>query len=136
MDYVDSSRTIQLKGRVACEIYTCESMIVTEFIFNNILTPLSPEYAVALLSCLIFQQRLDDAPPLPESLACLDRSLLEITTSLANLQLKAGLDTSPQQFYKENVNCGLMEIAYEWTIGTVRTINVFYYRIRTEINSE
>ena len=52
--YVDSS-TVQLKGRVACEISNHELMI-TELVFENVFTDLHPADIVALLSCFVFQQ--------------------------------------------------------------------------------
>jgi superfamily II RNA helicase len=34
---------------------TCDELIATEMIFNNILEPLNPPEAAALLSALVFQ---------------------------------------------------------------------------------
>ena len=42
-----------MKGRVACEITTCDELIGTELVFNNVLTSLEPDEIVALLSCLV-----------------------------------------------------------------------------------
>ena len=36
---------------------TCDALIVSEIVFQNILTDLSPEEAVALMSGLVFQQK-------------------------------------------------------------------------------
>jgi antiviral helicase SKI2 len=44
-----------LQGRVACEFNTCDEVIATEMIFENVLEPLNPPEAVAILSALIFQ---------------------------------------------------------------------------------
>jgi hypothetical protein len=38
---------------VACEISTCNEIILTELVFNNELTNLNPEEIVALLSALV-----------------------------------------------------------------------------------
>ena len=46
---------VTLKGRVACEMNTCDELMATEIIFNNILEPLNPAEVVAMLSSLIFQ---------------------------------------------------------------------------------
>ena len=37
LNYVDVNKTVQLKGRVACEMGSHE-LLITELIFNNILT--------------------------------------------------------------------------------------------------
>lgn len=41
LGYVESS-TVQLKGRVACEINTCDELIATEMVFENVLEALDP----------------------------------------------------------------------------------------------
>ena len=53
--YVDANNTVQLKGRVACEISNHE-LIITELVFENAFTNLHPTEIVALLSCFVFQQ--------------------------------------------------------------------------------
>jgi antiviral helicase SKI2 len=37
LNYVDDNKTVQLKGRVACEMGSHE-LLITELVFNNILT--------------------------------------------------------------------------------------------------
>ncbi len=41
LKYIDSSKTVQLKGRVACEMSNHE-LIITELVFENALTKLHP----------------------------------------------------------------------------------------------
>ena len=54
--YLHSS-TVSLKGRVACEMNTCDELLATEVLFNNILEPLNPPEIAALLSAFVFQVR-------------------------------------------------------------------------------
>ena len=63
LNYVDDNKTVQLKGRVACEMGSHE-LLITELVFNNILTDRPVQEIVALLSCLVFQQRNCSAPGL------------------------------------------------------------------------
>ena len=37
MNYIDDNKTVQLKGRVACEMGSHE-LLITELVFNHILT--------------------------------------------------------------------------------------------------
>lgn len=46
---------IVLQGRVACEINSGDELASTELIFGGVLTQLTPEEAVAVLSALVFQ---------------------------------------------------------------------------------
>ena len=57
LGYIDADRNVQLKGRVAAEVNTCEALILSEIIFENILDGLTPAESVALLSALVFQQK-------------------------------------------------------------------------------
>ena len=41
LGYVEGN-TVQLKGRVACEINTCDELIATEMVFENVLERLDP----------------------------------------------------------------------------------------------
>ena len=44
-----------VQGRVACEINSGDELASTELIFGGVLTQLTPEEAVAVLSALVFQ---------------------------------------------------------------------------------
>lgn len=61
LKYIDGNKTVQLKGRVACEMGSHE-LLVTELVFDNVLTDRPPAEIAALLSCLVFQQRNCSAP--------------------------------------------------------------------------
>ena len=47
LDYIDAELHVQLKGRVACELNTCDSLIGTELIFGNALGDLTPQETVS-----------------------------------------------------------------------------------------
>jgi antiviral helicase SKI2 len=69
LNYVDGNRTVQLKGRVAREINTSDELILTELLFSNIFADMSPAEAVALLSCFVFQEKVDASPRLTSGLS-------------------------------------------------------------------
>lgn len=52
------SRTVTLKGRVACEMNTCDELLATEILFFNVLEPLNPPEVASFLSALVFQVRV------------------------------------------------------------------------------
>jgi antiviral helicase SKI2 len=125
LNYIDRDRIVQLKGRVAREVTTCEELIATELIFENILTPLSPEEVAALLSCLVFQDKTENEIEVPERLQTGYKSLQTLGISLANLQIEYGLKMSPLEYVKEHIQPGLMEVVYEWARNMVR-IHIHY----------
>jgi len=51
-----------LQGRVACEINSGDELASTELIFGGVLTQLTPEEAVAVLSALVFQASINILP--------------------------------------------------------------------------
>lgn len=69
LEYIDSSRVILIKGRVAREINSCDELIATEMIFEGVLSNLDPSEAIALLSMLVFEENVDAKPNLTERLS-------------------------------------------------------------------
>jgi len=67
LHYIDVNNTVQLKGRVACEISSHELMI-TELVFENVLTELHPTEIAALLSCVVFEQKKCNQPKVIDTL--------------------------------------------------------------------
>ena len=67
LNYIDGTHTVQLKGRVACEMSN-HALIVTELLFDNALTSLQPTEIAALLSCVVFDMKNVDEPNLPPDL--------------------------------------------------------------------
>jgi antiviral helicase SKI2 len=55
LDYVDAQDAVLLKGRVACEMNTCDELLACEMLFGNVLEPLNPPEAAAILAALVFQ---------------------------------------------------------------------------------
>ena len=59
LGYANTSDVIEMKGRVACEISSGDELLLTELIFNGAFNELSVEQQVALLSCFVFQERVN-----------------------------------------------------------------------------
>ena len=52
---------MELKGKVACEISSADELTMTELMFNGVLKDIKVEEMVSLLSCLVWQEKLQDA---------------------------------------------------------------------------
>ena len=59
LGYANASDVIEVKGRVACEISTGDELLLTELIFSGAFNNLSVEQATALLSCFVFQEKVE-----------------------------------------------------------------------------
>jgi antiviral helicase SKI2 len=119
LEYTSSSDAIvQLKGRVACEVNTCDELILTELVFENVLEPLTTEESVALLSAFVFQQRgVDDAPELSSTMIDAKEKLERIATNVCAVQMQHGLELDPIEYVEERLNFGMMHVVYEWARG-------------------
>jgi len=120
LGYVDENDTVCVKGRVACEVNTCEELIVTEMVFEGILNELEPAEIVAALSSLIFQEKSDSNEldsELPERLhSCCER-MQTIALNLGQLQSNHGLPLDPVDYCDSSLKFGLVHVVYEWAMG-------------------
>ncbi|KAG2783781.1 DExH-box ATP-dependent RNA helicase [Phytophthora cactorum] len=117
LGYISEDGVVQVKGRVACEINTCEELVLTEMIFENVLANLEPEEIVAVLSALIFQEKSQSEPALTPTLENTREVVKNIAESLGLIQLEQHLEIDPAVYCKGALNFGLMEVVYEWARG-------------------
>lgn len=117
LNYLDrESSTVQLKGRVACEINTADELILTELILDNMLSEFEPEEIVALLSCFVCQEKNASEPVLTPQLAKGKDMLLKIELKMAEVQQAYGLESAPAPG-TSMLRFGLTEVVYEWARG-------------------
>ncbi|XP_041370282.1 LOW QUALITY PROTEIN: helicase SKI2W-like [Gigantopelta aegis] len=115
LNYLDQNNAVQLKGRVACEISTHE-LIITELVFENVLTGLHPADIAALLSCMVFEQKRCSEPNLADNLEKGKESILEVAERIGKLQKECGM-SMPVEDFKALFHFNLMEVVFEWARG-------------------
>eukprot|EP01039_Chlorochromonas_danica_P001444 gene1444-1569_t len=109
---------ITKKGRVCCELNTCDELLGTEMLFHNVLEPLNPPEIAGLLSALVFQEKNDVEELLTTRMETARTQMLEIFHQLNTLQQLEGLETDPEQLgTKPIVNFGLCSAVYQWARG-------------------
>eukprot|EP00300_Choanocystis_sp_HF-7_P016424 c19404_g1_i1.p1 GENE.c19404_g1_i1~~c19404_g1_i1.p1 ORF type:complete len:553 (+),score=152.07 c19404_g1_i1:69-1727(+) len=116
LKYIDTNRTVMLKGRVACEIVCVDELIATELIFDNAFTDLAPEEIAALISCLLCQEKDDNDPYLIDSLKQGIERIKMRAEELGELQFEHGLPIDPKE-EAAKINPSLVEVVYEWAKG-------------------
>uniref|UniRef100_A0A3Q1HQ42 SKI2 homolog, superkiller viralicidic activity 2-like n=1 Tax=Anabas testudineus TaxID=64144 RepID=A0A3Q1HQ42_ANATE len=115
LQYIDSSGAVQLKGRVACQISSHE-LLLTELLFENVLSPLAPEESAALLSCLVFTQNTQVEPHITNTLQeGIDR-VLSVAQRIGELQRECGIPQTAEEFVGQ-FKFGLTEVVYCWARG-------------------
>ncbi|KAL7556371.1 hypothetical protein ACA910_000007, partial [Epithemia clementina (nom. ined.)] len=119
LGYLNENETVFFKGRVACEVNTCEELIATEMVFEGVLDDLKPEEIAAVLSALVFQEKNDSEldSELPDSLVDCCEKMKTIATNLGQVQKDAGLQVDPGEYKDNSLKFGLVHVVYEWALG-------------------
>jgi len=120
LGHVDAQGVIQTKGRTACEINTANELVVVELVFAGIFNDLTVEQSVALLSCLIFDERNKDeddpAQGLKSHLSGPYYKLIELARTVAKVAISCKIELNEDEFV-DKFNPGLMEAVYAWCKG-------------------
>ena len=113
LKYIDDNKRVKLKGRVACEMGSQELMI-TELVFDNLLTDRPASEIAALLSCMVFQQKNCSEPELTDSLKKGVEEIKKGANMIGNMQKECGMKESE---YVDQFHFGLVQVVYEWARG-------------------
>jgi len=114
--YIDDNLTVQLKGKIACEISTADELLLTELVLDNFFAEFDLAESAALLSCFIFQEKSQNEPALTSNLEKGIEKIRDMALNLADIQRSFNIDISTQD-YVATVNIGLVEVVYEWAKG-------------------
>ncbi|KAI9183802.1 ATP-dependent RNA helicase mtr4 [Blastocladiella emersonii ATCC 22665] len=122
LGFTDDRDVIQVKGRVACEVSSGDTLLLTELLFNGVFNDLTVEQAVALLGVFTFVERTnpkDAAAAKAKLREELDRPmqvLLETHKRMIHVYKEAKLEINETELldmYKPD----LMEVVYAWANG-------------------
>lgn len=114
LGYITETETL-IKGKVASEISSGDELLLTEMLFNNEFSKLSPGRICSLFSCVVFDEKSDKILLSPESQAAY--SILQVTVERLVGEFQR-LDTSfCLKEYSEKFCPNLMDIVYSWTEG-------------------
>ncbi|VEU23681.1 DEKNAAC104941 [Brettanomyces naardenensis] len=125
LGYVDTVQmTVNLKGRVACEINCGWELVITELIFNNFLGDFSSEEIIALMSCFVYEGRRnknDEELDITLSTPKLEKGkhkIGEIISKLTDIYVEKKITmTSEEETFLQNNRFGLVNTVYEWSRG-------------------
>ncbi|CAG8609553.1 26011_t:CDS:10, partial [Dentiscutata erythropus] len=134
LKYINQEGTVQLKGRVACEINSADELVLTELIFENAFADYDYSEIVALLSCFIFQERIVEEPKLIPKLDQGKQKIRDFAKKVSEVQFQCKLtkdvgDASVRTVNDavdlifddvvdvDKFNFGLVEVVYEWSRG-------------------
>jgi ATP-dependent RNA helicase DOB1 len=116
LDHIDKQGVVQLKGRMACEISSCDEILLTEIVFQNVFENMQPNHILALCSCLIFDEKSED--PItnePELLRAFDRCQ-SIAQTVGEIMHESKLPVDVEE-YKNTLKPQLMSVVLSWLEG-------------------
>jgi len=116
LGYSSEGDVIQLKGRVACELSSADELLLTEMLFYGTFVDLEPAKATALLSCLVCDERSNDAPKLTDDLSGALKTMQEMARQIARVSKECKLEID-EDAYVEQFKPYLMDVVYEWCKG-------------------
>ncbi|KAN0100273.1 DSHCT (NUC185) domain containing protein [Tylopilus felleus] len=114
LKFINENQTVQLKGRVACEINSVNELVLTELILENTLANYEPEEVVALLSCFVFQEKTDVEPVISPRL---QEGLTAITVICNRVGRIQDRHKVAVEEFRSTLKTGLVEVVYEWAKG-------------------
>lgn len=116
LEFTSSNDVIELKGRVACEISTCDELLATELLFSGFFVDLEPPQIVALVSCLVCDEKSEEKITLKEDLGAPLRQLQEKARTVANVIKDAKIPIEVED-YVAKFAPHMMDIVYAWCKG-------------------
>ncbi|OII76987.1 DEAD DEAH box helicase family protein [Cryptosporidium andersoni] len=117
LDYIDKNNVVQLKGRVACEISTSDELLITELLFNNtFFQELNIEYIVAILSCLLYDEKCQDMKLDDSILLTGFENLQQVGRMIVKVSQDSGL-TITETEYLSKFKPQIMPIILKWCKG-------------------
>lgn len=80
---------MEQKGKVASEISSADELTLTELMLNGTFRNIKVEEMVSLLSCFVWQEKLQDAQKPREELGLLFAQLQDTARQVAKVQLES-----------------------------------------------
>ncbi|KAJ8529724.1 hypothetical protein K7X08_036559 [Anisodus acutangulus] len=117
LGYITRDDFVETKGKVACEISSADELTLTELMFNGTFTELKVEEMVSLLSCFVWQEKLQDAQKPREELELLFAQLQDTARKVAKVQLESKVQIDVENFVS-SFRPDIMEAVYAWAKGS------------------
>lgn len=117
LGFINEGEVVQMKARVACEISSTEGheLLLAELLFNRFFNELSPEVCAAVLSCFIFDEKVE-TKDFKEELAKPFREIQAQARIIAKVSAESKLDVNEDD-YVQSLKWQLMETVLAWADG-------------------
>nr|XP_016479404.1 PREDICTED: DExH-box ATP-dependent RNA helicase DExH9-like [Nicotiana tabacum] len=105
------------KVKIACEISSADELTLTELMLNGTFGKIEVEELVSLLSCFVWQEKLQDTQKPREELELLFAQLQDIARKVAKVQLDSKVQIDVENFVS-SFRPDIMEAVYAWAGGS------------------
>ncbi|KAF7727246.1 ATP-dependent RNA helicase mtr4 [Apophysomyces ossiformis] len=116
LGFTTSADVVEMKGRVACEISTGDELLLTEMIFQGVFNDLTVEQSVALLSCFVFDEKVEQAARLQDELSGPLRLMQETARRIAKVSQECKMNIDEEE-YVQSFKPQLMDVVFAWCQG-------------------
>lgn len=118
LGFINENEVVEMKARVACEISSTEGheLLLGELLFNRFFNELTPELCAAILSCFIFDEKVEAKEPLREELGKPYREVQAQARLIAKVSAESKLDVNEEE-YAKSLKWELMETVMAWASG-------------------
>lgn len=117
LGFINDAEVVQLKARVACEISSTEGheLLLSELLFDRFFNELTPETCAAVLSCFIFDEKVE-TQALKEELQKPYREIQAKARIVAKVSRECKLEVNEEE-YVTSLKWELMETVHSWAQG-------------------
>lgn len=116
LQFINEDEVVQLKARVACEISTGDELMLSELLFNRFFNDMTPELCAAIMSCFVFEEKVNEPPALTEDLARPLREIQRQARVIAKVSIESKLAVNEEE-YVQSFKWQLMPVMYAWAKG-------------------
>ncbi|RMZ88338.1 hypothetical protein DV736_g4422, partial [Chaetothyriales sp. CBS 134916] len=116
LQFINEEEVVQLKARVACEISTGDELMLSELLFNRFFNDLTAEQIAAVMSCFVFEEKVNTEISLPEDLGRLLREIQNTARTIAKVSIESKLALNEEE-YVQSFKWQLMPVVFAWAQG-------------------
>ena len=116
LQFINDNEVVQLKARVACQISTGDELMLSELLFNRFFNDMSPEHCAAVMSCFVFEERVNESPTLTEDMSRALREIQRQARVIAKVSIESKLTLNEEE-YVQSFKWQLMPAIYAWATG-------------------
>lgn len=116
LEFIDKDGVVQMKGRMACELTSCDEILMTEIVFQNVFADMEANHIIALCSCLVFDEKSED--PITSNLELMKafETMKGIARNVAEVMVENKIPMDVEE-YVGRLKPQLMDVVIGWLEG-------------------